>query len=164
VPGARVTVVNTETSFLSETKTSAEGGYYVPYLSPGAYRITLEAPGFKRNVHDGVIVRSGETPRVDIVLEVGSVADSVEVKATSPLLATDSTVVAQIMDSEAVAKLQSPQGHIVRLLSAFANVEYGGGWHISGQRSRAVGYTLDGMTAKTPATNSFGDTDAILLP
>src|SRR5438046_343859 len=83
VPGARVTVVNSETSFLSETKTSAEGGYYVPYLSPGAYRITLEAPGFKRNVHDGVIVRSGETPRVDIVLEVGSVADSVEVKATS---------------------------------------------------------------------------------
>ena len=69
IPGAKVTVVNTETSFISETKTSAEGGYYVPYLSPGTYRITLEAAGFKRNVQDGVAVRSGETPRVDITLE-----------------------------------------------------------------------------------------------
>src|SRR5262245_17091901 len=63
IPAAKLTVVNTETSFLSETKTSAEGGYYVPYLNPGTYRITLEASGFKRKVHDGVIVRSGETPR-----------------------------------------------------------------------------------------------------
>ena len=164
IPGAKVAVVNTETSFRSETVTSAEGSYYVPYLNPGAYRITLEATGFKRYVQDGVMMRTGETPRVDIVLEVGAVTEAVEVRATSPLLATESTIVGQIMGSEAVAKVQSPQGHIVRLLAEFANVEYGGGWHISGQRSRAVGYTLDGMTAKTPGTASFGDTDAILLP
>ena len=59
---------------------------------------------------------------MDITLEVGSVTEAVEVRATSPLLATESTVVGQIMGAEAVAKLQSPQGHIVRLLSAFANV------------------------------------------
>src|SRR5437879_1602761 len=117
VPGAKVSVVNSGTAFLSETTTSADGSYYVPYLSPGAYRITLEASGFKRYVHDGVIVRAGETPRVDVTLEIGSVTEAVEVSAQSPLLATESTVVGQIMDSEAVAKVQSPQGHIVRLLS-----------------------------------------------
>src|SRR5262249_50183397 len=85
VPGAKVTVVNTETSFLSETTTSADGAYYVPYLSPGPYRITLEANGFKRAVHDGVMVRSAETPRVDVTLEVGSVNEAVEVSAQSPL-------------------------------------------------------------------------------
>src|SRR5438128_879249 len=48
VPGAKVTVVNSETLFRSETTTSSVGGYYVPYLNPGSYQITLEASGFKR--------------------------------------------------------------------------------------------------------------------
>src|SRR5436305_10368685 len=47
VPGAKLTLVNTETSFRSETVTSTEGSYVVPYLSPGTYQITLEAAGFK---------------------------------------------------------------------------------------------------------------------
>ena len=36
--GVKVSVVNTETSFTSETVTSAEGAYQVPYLAPGIYR------------------------------------------------------------------------------------------------------------------------------
>src|SRR4029434_8946968 len=47
VPQVKVTVVNTETSFRSETTTSGEGDYFIPYLSPGTYQITLEAGGFK---------------------------------------------------------------------------------------------------------------------
>ena len=72
VPQVKVTVVNTETSFRSETLTNADGAYYVPYLSPGTYRIVLEASGFKRAVNEGVMMRAGETPRVDVTLEVGS--------------------------------------------------------------------------------------------
>src|SRR5207248_3535865 len=45
LPAAKVSVVNVETSFRSETQTSPEGSYYVPYLSPGNYRITVEAAG-----------------------------------------------------------------------------------------------------------------------
>jgi len=71
VPGAQVTVVNAETNFRSETTTSSAGGYYVPYLSPGGYQLTIEAPGFKRYVRAGVMIRTGETPRVDVQLEVG---------------------------------------------------------------------------------------------
>jgi uncharacterized surface anchored protein len=39
--GAQVKVLNTGTSFLSETVTTAEGSYYVPYLMPGTYRLTV---------------------------------------------------------------------------------------------------------------------------
>jgi hypothetical protein len=167
VPGAKVTVVNSDTNFRSETTTSAEGGYYVPYLNPGGYQLTIEAAGFKRYVRAGIMIRTGETPRVDVQLEVGALTEAVTVSETNPLLETDTTVVGQIMENEALVKLQSPQGHIVRYLADFSNVEYagnGGDWHIAGQRARAVSYTLDGMNAKTPGTNSFGDTDAILLP
>src|SRR5215831_11828178 len=64
VPVAKVTVVNVETSFQSTTLTSPEGNYYVPYLNPGNYRVTVEKEGFRRYVRDGVVLRTAETPRV----------------------------------------------------------------------------------------------------
>ena len=75
VSQASVTVVNTATSFVTTTTTAADGGYYVPYLIPGDYRITVKAPGFKESVREGLTLRSAEVPRVDIVLEVGAVTE-----------------------------------------------------------------------------------------
>src|SRR5882672_12858258 len=76
VAGAVVKVLNTETSFLTETTTQPDGSYYVPYLTPGNYRVTVKAPSFKEFVRDGLAMRSAEVPRVDIILEVGSVNES----------------------------------------------------------------------------------------
>src|SRR5262245_45196126 len=66
VTGARIKVSNTETSFLTETVSQADGSYYVPYLTPGNYRVTVNAAGFKEFVRDGLTMRSAEVPRVDI--------------------------------------------------------------------------------------------------
>jgi hypothetical protein len=51
VPNAKVTVTNTETAFRSETVTSSDGNYYVPYLSPGSYRIEIEVQDPKNRSH-----------------------------------------------------------------------------------------------------------------
>src|SRR6266568_762044 len=45
VAAATVKVVNTETSFLTQTTTQPDGSYYVPYLTPGNYRVTVSSPG-----------------------------------------------------------------------------------------------------------------------
>ena len=37
VPGASINIVNTETQFVSNGETNAEGAYYVPNLNPGTY-------------------------------------------------------------------------------------------------------------------------------
>ena len=58
--GARVAVVNPETSATLATMTTGEGTYQVPYLAPGSYTVTFEAPGFKRYVREGMVVRTGE--------------------------------------------------------------------------------------------------------
>src|SRR3954465_8447026 len=60
VAGAKVRVVNTDTSFLTETTTQPDGGYYVPYLTPGNYRVSVDAAGFKQAVRDGLSMRSAE--------------------------------------------------------------------------------------------------------
>src|SRR5688572_33676 len=72
VPGAVVNVVNTETQFVYNGVTNDEGGYYVPNLNPGTYRLTLQAQGFKRYIQEGIILRTSEQPRINITLEVGA--------------------------------------------------------------------------------------------
>src|ERR1041385_6981769 len=89
VPGAKVTVVNRETNFHFEGLTNQDGYYYVPYLRSGTYSVTVEAAGFKKSVREGIELRTNEEPRIDVKLEVGSLAESVEVQATTPLLETE---------------------------------------------------------------------------
>src|SRR5262245_53080099 len=100
VAGAKLKVVNADTLFLTETVTQADGSYYVPYLIPGNYRVTVNAPGFKEFVRDGLAMRSAEVPRVDINLEVGGVTESVTVNAAASLVNTENAVSAYVVPAE----------------------------------------------------------------
>ena len=77
VANASVMVTNVATSFVSKSVTSPEGAYYIPYLAPGTYRLTVEMSGFKKYVDDGILVSSGEVPRIDVKLELGGVSETV---------------------------------------------------------------------------------------
>ncbi len=85
VPGAKVTVTNTETGFVSNGVTNAEGSYYIPFLAVGAYELKVEAPGFKTFVQRGIDLRAAEVPRIDVKLEVGATSESVQVTGSAPL-------------------------------------------------------------------------------
>src|SRR5437763_17035652 len=74
VPGAKVTVVNKETNFHFEGVTNQDGYYYVPYLRPGTYTLSIEATGFKKAVRDGLELRTNDEPRIDVKLDVGSLS------------------------------------------------------------------------------------------
>src|SRR6266542_4319744 len=96
IAGAKVTVVNTGTQFVSSTMTKADGGYYVPYLLPGTYRLTVEAAGFKSYVHGGIELRIDESPRINVQMEVGQLSDTVSVVASAPLLETETSAAGQV--------------------------------------------------------------------
>lgn len=162
VPAAKVAVVNVETSFRSATQTSDVGDYYVPYLNPGSYRITVEAAGFKGLIRDGVVLRTGETPRVDIVLEVGATSEQVTVTAAAPLLATENAAAGTIINATTIAALPVSQGRASKLMLYFPGVVASSGYHVMGQRQRSIGYTLDGVSGKVPGTGAaLGTNDSI---
>jgi len=56
------------------TITNDTGSYLLPYLSSGAYRITVTMAGFKQHVREKVELRLGETLTLDTTLEVGEVS------------------------------------------------------------------------------------------
>src|SRR5262245_11170693 len=60
VPGAKILVTETETGAKFNTTSNADGTYVVPFLPPGPYSVTVEAPGFKRHVNANVRVTTNE--------------------------------------------------------------------------------------------------------
>ncbi|MBI3210940.1 MAG: TonB-dependent receptor [Candidatus Solibacter usitatus] len=162
IAGAKVAVVNTATSFVAESVTNSEGSYYVPYLSPGPYRLTLEAAGFKKHVRDGISLRTNETPRIDVRMEVGAVSDTISVEGTAPLLETETAAAGQIMEGSTVIKLPVMQKGVKRMTLYMPGVNVINGLHADGQRERALGVTLDGMSGKEPVRGAVNDDQRIM--
>ncbi|MCC6293272.1 MAG: TonB-dependent receptor [Bryobacterales bacterium] len=161
VPGATVTVVNTQTQFTSNTQTSPEGAYYVPNLIPGTYRLTIEAQGFKKYVREGIILRTSEQPRIDVQLEVGAITESIQVSGSAPLLETETTSTGQILEGETIVKIPVLQKYAFRILLYLPSTSNINGQHVVGQRERSMGYTLDGVGGKEPVRSMIGSTNQV---
>jgi len=161
IAGAAVNIVNTETQFASNGQTNAAGAYYVPNLAPGTYKVTIEAAGFKRYVREGVILRTSEQPRIDVVLEIGAVTESIQVQGSAPLLETETTSTGQILEGETIVKIPVLQKYVFRVLLYLPSTSNINGQHVVGQRERSLGYTMDGIGGKEPVRSMISTTNAV---
>src|SRR3954470_2171484 len=105
VSGADVKVSNVATGVSVTAKTNDSGNYVVPYLTPGVYTVTAELAGFKKFIRDNVQVRVNDAVEVNMPLTVGDVAESVEVKAETPLLSTAEASLGQVVDERRILEL-----------------------------------------------------------
>src|SRR5215469_7703400 len=81
IAGAHVTVTEENTGTKIPTVSGGSGEYTAAFLLPGDYDITAELQGFQTYVRKGVHVGAGDHAVIDVKLEVGNVATSVEVTA-----------------------------------------------------------------------------------
>jgi hypothetical protein len=162
--GAKIQVINTETSFVHDSVTNAEGGYYVPYLSPASYRLTIEMQGFKRHVQDGVVVRTGEIPRLDVRMELGNVTESVQVTGAPPLLETETSASGLVLSGDTLVAIPVSQKRPVRMMYYYPGTNSVNGYHVLGQRSRAIGYQVDGVNGKEPGIGNIGGPNEQVSP
>jgi hypothetical protein len=86
VVGATVSATNVQTNVVTEGKTTEDGNYTIPFLTPGTYTVRAEAPGFKQIVRENIELFVNDRKSVDLSLEVGSVQESVTVTDAPPLL------------------------------------------------------------------------------
>ena len=105
IPQATITVVHLKTNATSTTTSTDAGNYTLPAMVIGPYRLEVAAPGFKRTLRDEVILGAGATLRVDIVMELGSVTETVEVVGSLPALSTATVEVATNINNKLVEDL-----------------------------------------------------------
>src|SRR5438270_648738 len=89
VPSVAVSVTHVDTGVVRKAITNAEGYYTVSLLPQGNYRVGVQAAGFQSQARSGIVLDEGRSMRLDFTLEVGQLAETVEVKAGAQLLETE---------------------------------------------------------------------------
>jgi hypothetical protein len=102
---AKISAVQVETGARTETVTSADGQYTLPFLPPGSYTISAEAPGFKRYVREGFQVSTNDRITLDIALEVGQLAETVTVTAEAAMLQTSTASTGQVISARHIENM-----------------------------------------------------------
>jgi hypothetical protein len=121
VSGATIDVISESTGKSVRTATTAgDGGYSITLLTPGAYRIEITAPNFKKAVVAAVQVRIGEITRQDVTLEAGRIEETVNVEAGTSLINPSSAVTGQPLGSETLRQLPLASPNFLFLLSLSA--------------------------------------------
>jgi hypothetical protein len=158
IPGATVTVTNLNTGISKMLTTNNAGAYSAASLIPGIYRVEVAAPGFKKAVVSVVSLEVNANPKVDLTLQVGEIAETVEVTAEAPLLQTQQSALGQAVTQRQVEQLPTGRNVFTLLtLSAGVSQQAGcdscgnnGNLRINGDRPRSQDYILDGTTINAP--------------
>jgi hypothetical protein len=176
VVGATVTALNPATNFQRSAVTTSDGIYVISALPPGIYTVRVEMSGFQTQLRTGVELQVGQVARLDFSLNVGSVAEVIEVSGAAPLLETESTSVGTVIDNRRIVELPLNGRNYLQLASLIPGATtYGpassqgqqrmGGarnqfaLNVAGQRVHFNHYALDGMENTDPNFNTY-----LLLP
>ena len=158
VPEATVTVTNLNTGVVVKLKSNNAGIYNATSLIPGVYKVAAELPGFKTAVVSAITLEVNSTPKVDLTLQVGQSAQTVEVTAVSPLLQTQQSNMGQTVNQRQMDQLPTVGRNMFSFLtlSAGTSQQVGAGGYdndnlrIDGDRPRVQDYLLDGTTIEQP--------------
>lgn len=153
IPNAKVVAQNQATGATYETATSSSGTYTFASVPPGAYTITITQQGFRTFVSRGNVLTVGAPLVLDARLEVGAVAETVQVESSYERLETTHAMVSDVVTHKGVVELplngRNPLALIVLqpgLVQRTTNGT-GSGTHVFGSRDRAHNVTVDGIEA-----------------
>ena len=169
VPGATVTVTAVGTSLSRTVITSQTGGYVVPGLAPGSYRVRVELSGFRPLTREAIRIATGETVRVDLQLQLGALSEAITVTADAPLLRSDTSGLGHVVDNRRVVDLPLNGRSFITLASLVPGVALPPPPaaplpRINGGRPRTNEYLFDGISVLQPEPGQvafFPNVDAI---
>ncbi len=142
VPGATVTVNNPNTGVTKTVKSNSDGTYVVQALSPGKYQVTVEGPGFSKEVAKGIEVTVGQVFVYDAHMKVGTAMETVEVSTDNvPLIQTEQTQQANTINALQVQELPNINHDITQQVYTLPGVA-----NANSPRSQNPGFTGFGTT------------------
>lgn len=99
-----------------ETVSNAEGRYRFADLRVGVYRLQSELSGFQGYIRENLDISVGFVARVDILMKVGSLQETVTVSGASPIVDLTTTRGGQTLNTALVMKSVPLVGHQVDLV------------------------------------------------
>ena len=169
LPGASVTVTQTETGFKREVVTEATGLFAFPGIPVGPYRIEVMLQGFRTSVQTGVVLQVNANAVVPVTLALGEVAETITVQANAQVVETRALGVGQVMDNKRILDLplngrnpadllqylpaSVPQPQLNATSRSMGGSNGGLAYSLAGGVSFGVAYVLDGATHNNPYDN-----------
>lgn len=105
VAGATVTVTNVDTNQAVTLTTGSDGSYTARLLQQGNYNVEAVANGFRATLQTGIQLNVNQVARVDFRLEVGTTSQVLEVNATPPLIATETSSLGTVETQQRIVDL-----------------------------------------------------------
>lgn len=153
--GVNVQLVNEGTGQTFNSLTSENGAYFFESIQVGDYTVSIELTGFKKFIAKNNRVNIGQPTTVNIRLEVGAVAESIEVSGAYEQVQTSTSGnIGNVFSEKVIQDLpivgtrgRNPLDLVLRQPGVTSGANTGGGVHVNGARDRAWNFTVDGIDA-----------------
>lgn len=163
IAGVKVTVTNEGTGESHNQLTDELGAYAFSTLIPGNYRIEADLGGFRPIRIERINLQVNQTARFDLVMEVGQVTETVNVTASVPVLATDTSDVGQVITARQIVDLPLNGRNYIQLAALTNGVilsgttEGGGPNFLSeGGRPTQNSFLIDGVESRIQREGRYG--------
>lgn len=163
IAGAAVVVRNRNTGVIRTTTTNSSGVYQVPGLQYGSYDVEVSRPQFTSVHRHQILLRVGEAVRIDATLAPGENREAIVVTESAPLVETETSRAATVVNESAIQELPSDGRQLQNLALLSPGVDSGwnvstaanrygkarenteGAFSVNGARSRSNDFLVDGM-------------------
>src|ERR1022692_691819 len=97
VPGATLTLTQTETGFVKNGVSNATGGFVFPGLNVGTYTLKVTAKGFETSTTSNLVLNVSQTLGADVKLTIGAETTEVSVTADALQVQAESNTVSTLI-------------------------------------------------------------------
>lgn len=122
IPAAELSLRSLATSAVAKVTTGQDGFYAFPDVMAGGYDLTVAAKGFREYIQRGISVNLDQQVRIDVSLEIGATAETIEVSANASPLNFDSAVQKGTIQPGTLEELPLILGGHTRSAVAFARL------------------------------------------
>jgi len=105
LPGVTITATSSQNPNPVVAVSDPQGGYRLINVPPGTYALAAELQGFQKLVRADLVLHAGLNLDVDLVMKVGAISETVQVKGDAPLIETKDAVQSVSVSGETLQSL-----------------------------------------------------------
>lgn len=163
VPQVEISITNTYTGQSRHTMANETGNYVFSNVISGTYALAASKTGFATFSASGIEVAMNSTMRVNVVLQIGAVTESIRVDASGPILQTDRAEVRHDIARKTLLSMPLPPGrnfqHTLVLVPGVSPLTNGNSEVANparGLQSNVNGTSISSVNVKIDGTASNG--------